>query len=163
MYLLAITAASRSIHLEAAYFIPDELASKALIDAVNRGVDVRVIVPGPYNDATVTANASRSTWGPLLQAGVKIYEYQPTMFHCKVLIVDEKFTSVGSTNFDARSFLLNDEASLNVYDADVAVEQSRIFEEDKAKSREYTFDEWTQRSWYQRFKEWTSSTMQSQL
>jgi cardiolipin synthase len=163
MYLLAITAAQRSIHLEAAYFIPDELASKALIDAVNRGVDVRVIVPGPHNDATVTANASRSTWGPLLQAGVKIYEYQPTMFHCKVLIVDEKFTSVGSTNFDARSFQLNDEASLNIYDADVAIEQSRVFEEDKAKSREYTFDEWTERSWYQRFKEWASSAVQSQL
>lgn len=163
MYLLAITAAQRSIHLEAAYFIPDDLASKALIDAVDRGVDVRIIVPGPYNDATVTANASRSTWGPLLRAGVNIYEFQPTMFHCKVLIVDEKFTSVGSTNFDARSFQLNDEASLNVYDADVALEQSRIFEEDRAKSRAYTFEEWAERSWYQRFKEWASSTIQSQL
>jgi cardiolipin synthase len=163
MYLLAIAAAQRFIYLEAAYFIPDDLASKALIDALNRGVDVRVIVPGPHNDATVTANASRNTWGPLLQAGIKIYEYQPTMFHCKVLIVDEQFTSVGSTNFDARSFLLNDEASLNIYDAGFAQEQSRIFEDDRAKSREYTLDEWTKRPWYERFKEWASSTVDSQL
>ena len=163
MYLLAITAAEHSILLEAAYFIPDELAVRALVAARERGVNVRIIVPGPINDAKVTSYASRSTWGPLLKAGVKIYEYQPTMFHCKVLVVDEKLVSLGSTNFDERSFRINDEASLNVYDAELAREQVRIFAEDQALSREYTYDGWLTRPWHQRLREWASSTVQSQL
>jgi cardiolipin synthase A/B len=163
MYLLAINAAERSILLEAAYFIPDDLTLQALLDARKRGVDVRLIVPGPYNDAKVTRNASRNTWGPLLEAGVRIFEFQPTMFHCKVMVVDGLLTSVGSTNFDNRSFRLNDEASLNVYDADVAAVQAKMFEEDIAKSREYTLEDWRARTTWQRFKEWMSSTVDSQL
>ena len=163
MYLLAIVSAKRSILLEAAYFIPDDLASGALLDARKRGVDIQIIVPGKYNDAKVTRNASRSTWGPLLEAGVKIFEYQPTMFHCKVMVVDGLFTSVGSTNFDNRSFSLNDEASLNVFDASVAADQARIFEEDLAQSKEYTLADWNARSWWQRLSEWASSTVQAQL
>jgi len=163
MYLLAITAAEHSILLEAAYFIPDELAVRALVAARERRVDVRIIVPGPVNDAKVTSYASRSTWGPLLKAGVKIYEYQPTMFHCKVLVVDEKLVSLGSTNFDERSFRINDEASLNVYDTDLAREQTRIFAQDQALSHEYTYDDWLARPWHQRLREWASSTIQSQL
>jgi cardiolipin synthase len=163
MYLLAITAAERSILLEAAYFIPDDLTARALVDARQRGVDIRIIVPGPYNDAKVTRYASRSTWGPLLEAGVRIFEYQPTMFHCKVLIVDGLLTSAGSTNFDNRSFRLNDEASLNVYDAKVAAVQAQIFEEDLKRSREYTIEDWKARSLRQRLSEWASSTVESQL
>lgn len=163
MYLLAINAADRSILLEAAYFIPDDLTTSALLEARRRGVDVRVIVPGPYNDAKVTRNASRNRWGPLLEAGVRIFEYQPTMFHCKVLVVDGVLTSVGSTNFDNRSFQLNDEASLNVYDADVAAEQVRLFEEDIGKSREYTIADWRARTLWQRFRESLSSLVDSQL
>jgi cardiolipin synthase len=163
MYLLAITAAQRSVRLEAAYFIPDELATRVLVEARKRGVDVGVIVPGPHNDARVTAQASRSTWGPLLAAGVRIYEYQPTMFHCKVLVVDDLLASVGSTNFDARSFRLNDEASLNVYDAGFAGEQARIFADDQAQSREYTSADWARRTWRERLREWASSLVRSQL
>ena len=163
MYLLAINAAERSILLEAAYFIPDDLTMSALLEARKRGVDVRVIVPGPYNDAKATRNASRNTWGPLLEAGVRIFEYQPTMFHCKVMVVDGLFTSVGSTNFDDRSFRLNDEASLNAFDPDIAAEQAKIFEEDLAKSREYTLADWTARSWWQRLGEWASSMVEAQL
>ena len=163
MYLLAIVASQRSILLEAAYFIPDDLASQALIEARGRGVEIRIIVPGKYNDAKVTRYASRNTWGPLLHAGVRIFEYQPTMFHCKVMIVDGMLTSVGSTNFDDRSFRLNDEASLNVYDADFAAIQTRIFEEDIASSREYTIEEWNARSSWQQLSEWLSSTVDSQL
>ena len=163
MYLLAIVASQRSILLEAAYFIPDDLASQALIEARARGVQIRIIVPGKYNDAKVTRYASRNTWGPLLHAGVRIFEYQPTMFHCKVMIVDGMLTSVGSTNFDDRSFRLNDEASLNVYDADFAAIQTRIFEEDIASSREYTIEEWNARSSWQQLSEWLSSTVDSQL
>jgi cardiolipin synthase len=120
-------------------------------------------VPGPYNDASVTRYASRSTWGPLLAAGVRIFEFQPTMFHCKVLVVDGMFSSVGSTNFDERSFQLNDEASLNVYDSAVAAAQTKIFEQDVADSREYTLEDWKARPWHQRVREWMSSLVQSQL
>ena len=163
MYLLAIVSAKRSINLEAAYFIPDDLASEALIEARKRGVDIRVIVPGKYNDAKVTRYASRSTWGPLLDAGIRIFEYQPTMFHCKVMVVDGLFTSVGSTNFDDRSFRLNDEASLNVFDASVAADQAKIFEEDLAQSKEYKLADWTARPLWQRLSEWASSLVEVEL
>jgi cardiolipin synthase len=163
MYLLSIVAAKRSILLEAAYFIPDDLTGEALLDARRRGVDIRVIVPGKYNDAKVTRYASRNTWGPLLDAGVRIFEYQPTMFHCKVMVVDGLFTSVGSTNFDDRSFRLNDEASLNVFDAGVAAEQAKIFEQDLAQSKEYTLADWAARPWWQRLGEWASSMVEAQL
>ena len=163
MYLLAINAADRSILLEAAYFIPGDLTMAALLEARKRGVEIRIIVPGEHNDAKVTRNASRSTWGPLLEAGVRIFEYQPTMFHCKVLVVDGMLTSVGSTNFDNRSFRLNDEASLNVYDEKVAAEQTRMFDEDVAKSREYTLADWRARTTWERFREWASSALESQL
>ena len=163
MYLLAIVSAKHSIDLEAAYFIPDDLASEAILDARKRGVEVRIIVPGKYNDAKVTRYASRSTWGPLLDAGVHIFEYQPTMFHCKVMVVDGLFTSVGSTNFDNRSFRLNDEASLNVFDAAVAADQAKVFEEDLARSKEYTLADWNARPWWQRLSERASSIVQVEL
>src|SRR5690606_35901227 len=115
-YLLAIAAAEESIDLAAAYFIPDELITKALVAARHRGVQVRVLMPGDKTDSDAARLASKSGWGPLLLAGVEMYEYQPTMFHNKMMIVDHELVSVGSTNFDLRSFQLNDEASLNVYD-----------------------------------------------
>jgi cardiolipin synthase len=94
---------------------------------------------------------------------VRIFEYQPTMFHCKVLVVDGVFASVGSTNFDDRSFRLNDEASLNVFDDGFAAEQLKIFAQDLAASKEYTMADWVARPWRQRVSEWMSSTVQSQL
>ena len=113
MYLLAITAASRSIHLSTPYFIPDVLAIKALTDAAKRGVTVQIITVGKHADSETVRRASRARWGALLESGVEIHEYQPTMYHCKVMIVDGLWTTVGSTNFDPRSFSLNDEANVN--------------------------------------------------
>ena len=86
---------------------------------------VRIIVPGEHIDTEVVRKASRAQWGELLEAGAEIYEFQPTMFHCKMLIVDQLMVSVGSTNFDNRSFRLNDEANLNVYDAEFATARQR--------------------------------------
>ena len=97
--------------------MPNSLAVEMLVAARRRGVDVEIIVPGPVIDAQLVRRASRAKWGPLLEAGVKIYEYQPTMYHMKVIVVDDMWVSVGSTNFDNRSFRLNDEANLNVLDA----------------------------------------------
>jgi cardiolipin synthase A/B len=146
MYLLSIASAAKSIDLEMAYFVPDDLATEAILAAIRRGVRVRIILPGRHTDASLVRGASRALWGPILEAGGEIYEYQPTMFHCKVLVVDGLWTSVGSTNFDNRSFRLNDEANLNVYDRGFAERQVADFEHDLAKSRRVTLDEWRSRA-----------------
>jgi cardiolipin synthase len=145
MYLLSIAAAAKSVDLSMAYFVPDDLAREALVDALKRGVRVRILLPGRNTDASLVRRASRAKWGAMLQAGAQIYEYQPTMFHCKVLVVDGLWTSVGSTNFDNRSFRLNDEANLNVYDNDFARRQISDFEADLKHSRRVTYDEWAAR------------------
>ena len=145
MYLLAIAAAEQSIDLEAAYFVPDDLIIKALVAARHRGVQVRVIVPGPHIDSESVRLASKANWGPLLLAGVEIFEYQPTMIHNKMLIVDREMTSVGSTNFDVRSFQLNDEASLNVYDSAFASRMTEVFEQDLKPTKAYTYALWRKR------------------
>jgi cardiolipin synthase len=163
MYLLALTAASRSIHLSMAYFVPDDLSVRTLIAALNRGVKIQIIMPGPKGDAGVVRRASRARWGDLLAAGVEMYEYDPTMYHCKVLIVDGLLVSVGSTNFDNRSFSLNDEANLNIYDAQFAREQIEIFQKDLARSKRYTLEEWKHRPLSEKILEQAVSLIGSQL
>jgi cardiolipin synthase A/B len=163
MYLMSITAASRSIDLSAAYFVPDELASKALVAAMQRGVKLRIVVPGEYIDSETVRSASRARWGPLLEAGALIAEYAPTMYHCKVMIVDGLLVSVGSTNFDNRSFRLNDEATLNIIDAAFAKQQTAIFEADLALSRPVSHAAWLQRPWREKLAERFASLLGDQL
>jgi len=146
MYLLSIASAAKCIRLQAAYFVPDELAILTLISACRRGVKIEIIIPGPHMDEQIVQGASRSLWNELLDAGVNIYEYQPTMYHCKVIIVDDAWVSVGSTNFDDRSFRLNDEANLNIYDVAFAAEQVQVFERDKNQSRLMSRSEFKNRS-----------------
>jgi cardiolipin synthase len=145
MYLLSIAAAEKTIDLAMAYFVPDELAMDALLAAMKRGVRIRIILPGRHSDASVVRRASRALWGPILAAGGEIYEYEPTMYHCKVLVVDGVWTSVGSTNFDNRSFRLNDEANLNIHDREFARRQLADFEDDLKRSRRVSLEEWTSR------------------
>jgi cardiolipin synthase len=145
MYLLSIAAATQTIDLAMAYFVPDEVALEALEAALKRGVKVRIIMPGHHIDSKLVRRASRALWGQILRAGAEIYEYQPTMYHCKVLVVDGLWVSVGSTNFDSRSFRLNDEANLNVYDREFAERQRRDFEADLQRSRRITYEEWAGR------------------
>ena len=163
MYLLSITAAERTIDLSAAYFVPDALTRKALLAALGRGVRLRIIVPGEYIDSLVTRRASRADWGELLRAGAEIHEFQPAMFHCKALIVDSQLVSVGSTNFDNRSFRLNDEANLNVYDGEFAAKVERVFEEDLRRSRRVTLESWAKRPWHEKLVEQFSSLFASQM
>jgi cardiolipin synthase len=163
MYLLAITSAARSVRIASAYFVPDDLSVRTLVDARRRGVKVVIIVPGEHNDTDVTRRAGRSRWGPLLQAGAEIYEYGPTMYHCKVMIVDDCWTSIGSANFDNRSFRLNDEANLNVDDADFAREQVGEFEHDQERSRRITLEEWTNHPWTEKLKDRAAGLLRSQL
>lgn len=145
MYLMAITAAERSIRLSISYFVPDDLTRQVLIDAVKRGVKVQIITPGENIDTETVRHASRGLWGEMLRAGIEIHEYQPTMYHCKMMIVDGLLVSVGSTNFDDRSFRLNDEANLNIYDADFARGQIEVFQQDLKKSHRITLTRWQQR------------------
>lgn len=163
MYLLSIASATKSVLLQAAYFVPDDLAIETFVSARKRGVKVQIIVPGPHVDSHIVRSASRSLWGALLDAGVEIYEYQPSMYHCKVFIVDGVWVSVGSTNFDDRSFRLNDEANLNIYDATFAAEQTKVFEEDKSKSRRMTRAEFKDRSATARFFEGLAVSLRRQL
>lgn len=163
MYLMAIVAADRQIDLAASYFVPDRLLIHALLEARRRGVAVRVLVPGEHIDSDSVRLSSRTDWGPLLAAGVQIAEYQPTMLHVKMLIVDNTLVSVGSTNFDIRSFRLNDEASLNVYDADFAGRMTAVFERDWSHGKVYDLAMWERRPLREKFLEQVVRPLKSQL
>jgi cardiolipin synthase len=110
-------------------------------------------VPGPYIDSATVRIASKAAWGNLLRAGAEIHVYQPTMLHTKMLIIDRELVSVGSTNFDPRSFRLNDEASLNIYDAGFAADMIKVFEADLQHATPYTIEMWRHRSLRERLEE----------
>lgn len=163
MYLLAFSSSTKSIDLSASYFVPDDLTLSVLTDALKRGVRVRIIVPGEDIDTEIVRKASRAAWGGLLAAGAEIYEYQPTMFHCKTLIVDGLLVSVGSTNIDTRSFRLNDEANLNVYDAAFAQQLTAVFERDLKQTRQITLERWRDRPIVEKIMENAAAALSSQL
>ncbi len=163
MYLLSITAARQTIDLANAYFVPDELTIQTLVDAARRGVKIRVLTPSSHIDSETVRKASRSTWGPMLEAGIEFAEYQPTMFHVKGLVVDGVFASVGSTNFDNRSFRLNDEANLNVLNAAFGRQQQQVFDADWAQARRITLQEWQQRPRTERLWETLARILRTQL
>ena len=163
MVLLAIASARRTILIANPYFVPNTLAVDMLVAARRRGVSVEIIVPGPITDAGLVRRASRAKWGPLLEAGVRIYEYQPTMYHNKLMVVDDYWVSVGSTNFDNRSFRLNDEANLNVFDHDFARQQVEVFDQDRARSQAVTLEEWRGRPITERLEEMVARMLRRQM
>jgi cardiolipin synthase len=163
MMLMAIAAAESHIRIGTAYFVPDDTMIAQLIQARRRGVEVEIVVPNHLTDVPVVRKGSRHFWGDLLQAGVRIYEYQPTMYHPKLMVVDESWVSVGSANLDERSLKLNDEANLNVYGKEFAVEQAQIFREDLTRSKQVTLAEWQARPLAQKFTDWVASLLRSQL
>lgn len=163
MLMTALASAQKNIRIATPYFVPDELIRRQLLEARKRGVEVQIIVPGGQTDARIVRKASRHLWGDLLQAGVKISEYQPTFFHCKLVIVDDIWTSVGSTNIDDRALRLNDEANINLFDQQFASTQLALFEKDASASKPYTFSEWQNRSANERFSDWLSSLARSQI
>lgn len=161
-YLLAIAAARKSILISHAYFVPDDLALDMLLAAHRRGVEVKVIIPA-HNDSRFGRAASRSRWGRLLEAGVEFHRYEPAMYHCKVMIVDDTFLTIGSVNFDNRSFGINDEVNINVLDPAVARAGRRIFENDVLNSRPLTFEEFRERPWWQKLLDHFCGMFRSQL
>lgn len=163
MFLLAITAARNTIDIAVPYFVPDDLTLEALETAARRGVRVRVLLPGRHTDALIARRASQAHWDRLLSANVGLFEFQPTMLHCKVMVVDGHWTSVGSANFDNRSFRLNDEANLNVFSESLARRQIELFENDLVRSRRITSRRWKSRRFVRRAYETCFGLLRSQL
>ena len=163
MILLSLAAARQSIKIANAYFIPDDLCRQTLIEACDRGVKVEIITPGPDIDAQAVRAVGKRRWPPLLKAGAHIYEYMPARFHCKYLIVDDCWASVGSANLDNRSLRLNEEANLNVLGGKFAAEHTKIFEEDKSRSRRITLEDWRNRPWREKVKGHAWSFMRAQM
>lgn len=163
MYLLAVAAAKKTIDLQAAYFIPDPIMVQALVAAMGRGVRLRLLVPDKHIDSRLVRMASKRTWGELLSAGAEIYEYEKTMMHNKMLIIDDLLVSVGSTNFDMRSFNLNDEASLNVYSTSFAPAMTQVMENDLKGATRFTYDQWKKRPLHQKIGEIIVRPVESQL
>src|SRR5215471_6328969 len=154
LYSVSIAAASERILLANSYFVPDREAIQLFSEASKRGVDIRILVPGKFNDVPMTKAAGKSGFGDLLMAGIKIYEYEPTMLHTKTMVVDGLFATIGSTNFDNRSFRLNEELNLTIYDSDFARRLEKSFWEDLRRSRPYSLKDWERRPLKQRLAEW---------
>jgi cardiolipin synthase len=163
LYIISIVSAVKSIYISNAYFVPDADTTRALESAVRRGVDVRVIVPGEFTDVPLVRQASRWHYELLLRRGIRIFEYQPTMMHAKTMVVDGAWTTIGSSNFDDRSFRLNDEVNINVYNDDLAAEMETMFHADLARSEEVTLRKWFRRGWLAKTKEKFAGFFRPQL
>jgi cardiolipin synthase len=146
LFQLLLAAARESIEICSPYFLPDRSLRQELVRAARRGVIVRVIVPGPYNDHLAVRLASRRLYGELLRNGIEIYEYRPAMTHAKICVVDGVWSVLGSTNFDNRSFGLNDEINIAIVDRDVATRIYEDFARDLTQSDRVSLDDWMRRS-----------------
>ena len=163
MFLLSIASAAESIRIGTAYFVPDSLTVSTLIEARERGVRVTILVPGEHIDKQVVRRASRARWGELLEAGVEIHEYEPTMYHCKVMVVDDRWVTIGSANIDNRSFRLNEEMNLNTLDAELARRLAADFDADLERSRRITLEQWKNRPAHEKAREHLAALFRPQL
>ncbi|MBW3608744.1 MAG: cardiolipin synthase B [Actinobacteria bacterium] len=145
LYFLAIACARETLHLTSAYFVPRPAFIEALSDAAQRGVDVRVLVPGAHTDKDFVRKAGHSVYEELLEGGVRIYEFCPTMIHAKTLTIDGAWSSVGSVNFDNRSFQLQDEVTLCISSVEFARKLDEQFERDLERSAEIELHRWNGR------------------
>ena len=164
LYYLAIASARQEIILQNPYFIPDRHAVKLYADAVKRGVKVRLMLPtSGTSDFPIVQHASHFYYGPLLAAGAEILEYTRSGLHQKVMIVDRTWCTIGSTNFDPRSFRINDEISVAIYDGRVADELARAFEDDAKHADRWTLEQWQGRSRKHRIADRLSVMLKRQL
>jgi len=163
LYIVSIVSAQRTIYISNAYFVPDRDTLRALEGAVRRGVDVRVVVPGEYVDVPIARQAARWQYERMLRRGIRLFEYQPTMMHAKTMVVDGIWTTIGSSNFDDRSFRLNDEINVNVYDESIAAQMEAMFFEDLARSEEITSRRFRRRPYFDRVKEKVAAWLKPQL
>jgi cardiolipin synthase len=159
--LLAL--ARRRVRITTAYFVPDDLTTDLLCDAAKRGVEVEILVPGPHIDKRFVQVAGEAEFQPLLDGGVKLWAYQPTMLHAKVMTVDGAVSNVGSANFDARSLLLDDEVNMVVFDPRVTAELDAHFDDDLSRSEPIEPGEWSRRGPVQRAKEAVMSAVDDHM
>jgi cardiolipin synthase len=146
LFQILVASARESIFIASPYFIPDRRLCAELVEAVRRGVSVTVLVPGRWNNHPLTRLASRRRYGQLLEGGVAIHEYRPAMMHAKILIVDHVWSVVGSTNFDNRSFGLNDEVNVAILQRALAARLEADFAADLAESAAMTLEQWRRRA-----------------
>lgn len=162
MFLLAMAAARRTIYITNPYFVPDDKMIETLIQARQRDVRVVLLLPGAI-DHNLVREASRSQFGRLFKAGIKVYEYRAALLHSKTMVIDSVWATVGSTNLDRRSFELNEELNLVVYGADIARRLERVFVDDLEQSREVTYEQWKNRGIKGRILEILSVPFRSQI
>jgi len=162
MFLLAMASARRSIYITNPYFLPDDKMVETLVRTARNRVRVVLLLPGAI-DHNIVKQASRAELGRLLEAGVEVYEYRAALLHAKTMVVDSRWATVGSTNLDRRSFALNDEINLVVYDEAIAHRLERIFEADLARSRRITYEGWRNRSMMSRFLEFLALPVRDQM
>jgi len=162
MFLLALASAQHSIHITNPYFVPDETMISTLIGAAQRGVQVVLLIPGAI-DHNLVRQASRSKLGRLLKSDIQIYEYRPALLHAKTMVVDGIWATVGSTNLDHRSFALNEELNVAIYDVDTARRLERIFEQDLSNSRQVTYKDWKNRGLASRILELLAFPLKEQM
>jgi cardiolipin synthase len=153
LFQMLIAGARQTIYVTTPYFLPDKSMRDELVRARQRGVQVKIVVPGPHADHALTRSSGRSDYGDLLKAGAEIYEYVPSMIHAKITIVDGAWSVVGSTNLDNRSFGINDEINVAILDSNVAAQFTRDFEHDVSQSKRVTLEEWNHRGPFERFLE----------
>ncbi len=155
LFQTLIASARKDLKITTPYFLPDESLSKEIVRAIQeRHVHVQILLPGKHSDHSMTRSSSRGTYGDLLRAGAEIYEYQPAMIHAKIMIVDDLWCVLGSTNMDHRSFGWNDEVNLAVVDPALAAKLSAGFGDDLKKSHRETLEEWEHRPYWERGMEW---------
>ena len=150
LFQILLASARESIQITSPYFLPDRSLMAELVRAARRGVRIEVLVPGAWNNHPITRLESRRRYGALLEAGVRIHEYQPSMIHAKVLVVDGQWTVLGSTNFDSRSFGLNDEVNVAILERELAARLQADFARDLTRSRAISLEEWRRRPFAER-------------
>ena len=145
LFQLLLASAKQSVSITTPYFLPDKGLMEELCRVVERGVKLRILVPGRKSDHMVTRSTSRAGYGPLLKAGAEVYEYRPSMIHSKIMCIDDLWAVVGSTNFDYRSFGINDEVNLVVKNGETAARLENDMAVDLEHSRRITLEEWRHR------------------
>ena len=163
MYYLSIVSAQHKIYIANAYFIPDESGVDILISAHKRGVDVKLMLAGIHNDMKLARYGGIQSYGKLLEAGIEIYEYNRTMLHQKTMVVDDAWGTIGTTNFDNRSFAFNEESNVSVCDRTCVQRLVAIFEEDLAVSDRVTLEAWRRRGVVAKAQEFVAALFEDQV
>jgi cardiolipin synthase len=162
-YYLSITSAEKSLYIANPYFVPDQGGIEILVDAKRRGVDVRIMVAGIHNDAWLARQNSVRLYGPLLEAGIQILEYNHTMLHQKTMVVDGVWGTVGTTNFDSRSLAQNEENNVGFHDRALAAKLEEVFMADLQHCEIVTLEAWRKRGLWAKTEEFVASLLQEQV